>query len=142
MGKSVALFCKISYTQRYADGGHDRVRVRGSSNITRIDLLYMNDDDYIDIVDSTLERLLYQFEPDLVLYDAGVDVWEHDDLGKLNISWQGIEERDRLVLDTCLKRGTPVATVIGGGYDKDHARLARRHAIVVEQAYSLIHSNI
>lgn len=101
--------------------------------------LFMNDDDYLDTVDRTLERLLYQFEPDLVLYDAGVDVWEHDDLGKLNISWQGIEQRDRLVLDTCLKRGTPVATVIGGGYDKDHDRLARRHAIVIEQAHALIH---
>ena len=103
--------------------------------------LYMKDDDYIDVVDGTLERLLYQFEPDLVLYDAGVDVWEHDDLGKLNISWKGIEERDHLVLDKCLKRGTPVATVIGGGYDKDHDRLARRHAIVVEQAHTLINEN-
>ncbi len=104
--------------------------------------LYMKDDDYIDVVDSTLERLLYQLEPDLVLYDAGVDVWEHDDLGKLNVSWQGIEERDRLVLETCLKRGTPVATVIGGGYDKDHERLARRHAIVVEQAHKLIYAHV
>jgi acetoin utilization deacetylase AcuC-like enzyme len=103
--------------------------------------LYMNDDDYIEVVDSTLQRLLYQFEPDLVLYDAGVDVWEHDDLGRLNISWQGIEERDRLVLETCHKRGTPVATVIGGGYDKDHDRLARRHAIVVEQSHRLVHPN-
>ncbi|MFT6030404.1 MAG: acetoin utilization deacetylase AcuC-like enzyme [Oleiphilaceae bacterium] len=103
--------------------------------------LYMNEDNYIEVVDSTLQRLLYQFEPDLVLYDAGVDVWEHDDLGKLNISWQGIEERDRIVLETCLNRGTPVATVIGGGYDKDHDRLARRHSIVVEQAYRLVHPN-
>ena len=39
-----------------------------------------------------------------------------------------------MVLTTCQLQGIPVATVIGGGYDKDHARLARRHAIVVEQA--------
>lgn len=103
--------------------------------------LYMRDDEYIDIVSTTLERLLYQFDPDLVLYDAGVDVWEHDELGKLNITWKGIQERDRLVLETCLTRGTPIATVIGGGYDKDHDRLARRHAIVVEQAHLLTHSN-
>lgn len=98
----------------------------------------MEDDDYIDIVDSTLQKLLREFQPDLVLYDAGVDVWEHDELGKLNISWKGIEDRDRLVIETCLKQGIPIATVIGGGYDKDHERLAQRHAIVIEQAHALI----
>jgi acetoin utilization deacetylase AcuC-like enzyme len=98
----------------------------------------MEDNDYIDIVDSTLQKLLIQFQPDLVLYDAGVDVWEHDELGKLNISWKGIEDRDRLVIETCFKQGIPIATVIGGGYDKDHERLAQRHAIVIEQAHAVI----
>jgi len=100
--------------------------------------LYMEDDDYLEVVDNTLERLLYQLSPDIVLYDAGVDVWEHDALGKLNISWKGIEQRDQLVLKKCLEHGVPVATVIGGGYDKDHDRLARRHAIVVEQAHKIV----
>ncbi|MCP5208581.1 MAG: histone deacetylase [Hahellaceae bacterium] len=100
--------------------------------------LHMQDDAYLDIVDNTLVRLLYQLEPDIVLYDAGVDVWEHDDLGKLNISWTGIEKRDHLVLETCLNRGTPIATVIGGGYDTDHERLAQRHCIVIEQAHALV----
>jgi acetoin utilization deacetylase AcuC-like enzyme len=98
----------------------------------------MEDNDYIDIVDSTLQKLLIQFQPDLVLYDAGVDVWEHDELGKLNISWKGIEDRDRLVIETCFKQGIPIATVIGGGYEKDHERLAQRHAIVIEQAHAVI----
>jgi acetoin utilization deacetylase AcuC-like enzyme len=98
----------------------------------------MEDNDYIDIVGSTLQKLLRQFAPDLVLYDAGVDVWEYDELGKLNISWKGIEDRDRLVIKTCLKQGIPIATVIGGGYDKDHERLAQRHAIVIEQAHAVI----
>jgi hypothetical protein len=30
----------------------------------------------------------------------------------------------------CMQRGVPVAAVIGGGYDKDPAALARRHATV------------
>jgi acetoin utilization deacetylase AcuC-like enzyme len=48
-------------------------------------------------------------------------------------------DRDELVLKTCLSRHIPVATVIGGGYDKDHDRLARRHAIIVEMASHLYH---
>jgi len=92
------------------------------------------DSEYLSVVDDTLSYLLNTLNPDLVLYDAGVDVWQQDGLGKLDISWQGIEQRDHLVLKRCLDHNVPVATVIGGGYDKDHRRLAARHGIVVEQA--------
>ncbi|MCF7500734.1 histone deacetylase [Pseudoalteromonas sp. L1] len=92
------------------------------------------DSEYLGVVDDTLSYLLNTLNPDLVLYDAGVDVWQEDGLGKLDISWQGIAQRDHLVLKRCLERNIPVATVIGGGYDKDHRRLAARHGIVVEQA--------
>ncbi|WOC27125.1 histone deacetylase [Pseudoalteromonas sp. N1230-9] len=92
------------------------------------------DSEYLGVVDDTLSYLLNTLNPDLVFYDAGVDVWQEDGLGKLDISWKGIEQRDHLVLKRCLERNIPVATVIGGGYDKDHRRLAARHGIVVEQA--------
>ncbi|WP_404394138.1 histone deacetylase [Pseudoalteromonas phenolica] len=95
---------------------------------------HLEDAAYLNIVQETLTGLIEDLNPDLVLYDAGVDVWEQDTLGKLNISWQGLEKRDALVLKACQNKGVPVATVIGGGYDKDHLRLAKRHAIVVKQA--------
>ena len=94
----------------------------------------MQDAEYLGIVDDTLQFLLHELNPDLVLYDAGVDIWQEDGLGKLDISWQGIEKRDHIVLKRCLANNTSVATVIGGGYDRDHQRLAKRHGIVIEQA--------
>lgn len=94
----------------------------------------MQDDEYLGIVDETLQFLLNELNPDLVLYDAGVDVWQQDGLGKLDISWQGIAKRDHLVLKRCIEHNIPVASVIGGGYDRDHLRLAKRHGIVIEQA--------
>ncbi|RRS09355.1 histone deacetylase [Pseudoalteromonas sp. J010] len=94
----------------------------------------LTDSRYLDIVANTLESLLLDLNPDIVFYDAGVDVWQGDSLGKLDISWLGIAKRDALVLGLCHKHGVPVATVIGGGYDKNHQRLAKRHAIVVQQA--------
>lgn len=97
----------------------------------------IEDAEYLSVVGDTLESLLDQQKPDLVLYDAGVDVWEHDDLGHMNISWQGIQQRDKQVIETCLRQQVPVATVIGGGYDKNHERLAQRHSIVVEVAHEL-----
>jgi len=72
--------------------------------------------------------LIERIEPDLVLYDAGADVHADDTLGRLALSDAGLFARDRLVLDTCRRLGVPAACVIGGGYDRDHARLAARHA--------------
>jgi acetoin utilization deacetylase AcuC-like enzyme len=103
---------------------------------------HTSDHDYLEIVESTLQSLLDQQAPDIVLYDAGVDVWVDDALGHLDISSSGIRQRDELVLKACLSRGIPVATVIGGGYDKDHARLARRHAVVIETAAELFSSHL
>ncbi|WP_348523881.1 histone deacetylase [Endozoicomonas sp. G2_1] len=97
----------------------------------------LGDDDYLSVVEQALTKLIAEQQPDIVLYDAGVDVWQEDVLGRLSISWQGMKRRDHLVLTTCLANKIPVATVIGGGYDKDHQRLAQRHAIVVETAFSL-----
>lgn len=97
----------------------------------------MEDDAYLSTVRSAFEKAVAQSKPDLVLYDAGVDIYENDPLGLLNISLQGIRERDELVLNLCKSQGLPVATVIGGGYDRDQAALARRHAIVVESAFKV-----
>ncbi len=100
----------------------------------------IRDNEYLGIVESTFSRLLTETAPSLVLYDAGVDVFEGDPLGLLNVSEQGIRERDSLVLSLCQKYDIPVATVIGGGYDDDRIALAKRHAIVVEEAARLFSS--
>lgn len=97
----------------------------------------LRDGPYVAQVMDTLIEVLDQFRPDIVLYDAGVDVFADDPLGLLQVSEAGIDERDRQVLIEILGRGIPVATVIGGGYDDDRKRLARRHAIVTEVASEL-----
>jgi acetoin utilization deacetylase AcuC-like enzyme len=98
------------------------------------------DQEYLDIVNAGLSQALRLARPDIVLYDAGVDIYEHDPLGLLNISNAGIRERDRLVLESCVTQGIAVATVIGGGYDRDQLALALRHAIVVEEAAKLFNA--
>ena len=95
----------------------------------------LGDQAYLSIVDQALQRALEVSQPDLVIFDAGVDIFESDPLGMLSISIDGIRARDRLVIETVRNLGIPLATVIGGGYDKDQSALARRHAIVIEEAY-------
>ena len=98
----------------------------------------VGDDDYLAAVERTLLQLLDQYQPQLVLYDAGVDIYAGDPLGRLQVSEAGLRRRDRWVLQTLVERNIPVATVIGGGYDDDRQALARRHAIVVEEAAQIV----
>lgn len=97
----------------------------------------MGDEAYLAVVHETLAKALRLSQPDLVFYDAGVDVYAQDGLGYLNISFDGIAARERLVLSTIQRHNRPVATVIGGGYDRDQKALAQRHALVFEAAQSL-----
>jgi len=58
------------------------------------------------------------FQPDLLLYLAGVDPLKIDSLGRLSISADGLRQRDDFVLRHCKASGLPVAIVAGGGYAK------------------------
>jgi acetoin utilization deacetylase AcuC-like enzyme len=89
----------------------------------------LDDDAYLAAVGRLLPDLLEQVQPQLVLYNAGVDPHRDDRLGRLALSDTGLLLRDRMVLEACLRRGIPVATVIGGGYDALPA-LVRRHGLV------------
>lgn len=94
----------------------------------------MGDADYLKVVDDTLNYLLPLYQPDIVLYDAGVDVHKDDALGYLQLTDAGVAARDDAVLDHCLGRDIPVVGVIGGGYSKDRHALARRHGILHHSA--------
>ena len=93
----------------------------------------LEDDDYLRAIGDLIPDLLDQQRPDLVLYNAGVDPHRGDRLGRLCLSSSGLLNRDRLVLDACLRRRIPVATVIGGGYD-DLEPLVERHSLVFRAA--------
>jgi acetoin utilization deacetylase AcuC-like enzyme len=93
----------------------------------------LGDDDYLRTIGDLVPDLLDQHRPDLVLYNAGVDPHRNDRLGRLCLSSDGLLNRDRLVLDACLRRSIPIASVIGGGYD-DLEPLVERHGLVFRAA--------
>ena len=94
----------------------------------------MKDEEYLQIFKESVNQAIIETQPDFVLYDAGIDVHKHDLLGRLSLTDEGIRMRDRWVFDKCVQEGIPIAAVIGGGYDKDPVTLAKRHAIVHEEA--------
>jgi acetoin utilization deacetylase AcuC-like enzyme len=74
------------------------------------------DGDYGAALDHALDELGQRFEPGLVIYLAGADPFEGDRLGRLKLSYDGLEARDRRVFDWCFSRRLPVAFVMAGGY--------------------------
>jgi acetoin utilization deacetylase AcuC-like enzyme len=97
----------------------------------------LEDDAYLRLLAAHLPGLLEDVRPDLAFYNAGVDPHARDRLGRLALTEQGLEQRERFVLESCLKAGVPVAGVVGGGYAADVDELARLHAILPRVASEL-----
>jgi acetoin utilization deacetylase AcuC-like enzyme len=74
------------------------------------------DVDYLHALDMALEDLAQRFFPGLVVYLAGADPFEGDRLGRLQLTFDGLEARDRRVFDWCHQRAIPVAFAMAGGY--------------------------
>lgn len=72
------------------------------------------------------------FRPDLVLYQAGVDVLEGDRLGRLRVTLEGLAQRDRLVFSLVRRLGVPVVVTLGGGYHREIGRTVAAHRQVFE----------
>lgn len=87
----------------------------------------VGDDDYLETLERTLAPLLDGFAPDLILYQAGVDPFADDRLGRLALSLDGLIARDRLVARLAIERGIPLASALGGGYGADAMEVSRRH---------------
>ena len=74
------------------------------------------DADYLAALERALDELAHRFEPGLVLYLAGADPHEGDRLGRLKLTHDGLEARDRRVMDWAWQRRIPLAFAMGGGY--------------------------
>lgn len=112
---------------------HCEVNFPGTKQTSDLDValpIGMEDDVYLQTLAHYLPDLLSGFEPDLVLYDAGVDPHAGDRLGKLALTDRGLYRREMQVLSTCVAAGYPVASVIGGGYADDFNALIYRHSLL------------
>lgn len=76
-----------------------------------------NDKEYLKQLESALSHIRKSFTPDLIFYLAGVDVFADDQLGGLNLTYEGILKRDIMVRDFMPE--VPMVTVMAGGYARD-----------------------
>jgi acetoin utilization deacetylase AcuC-like enzyme len=76
----------------------------------------IGDAEYLHRLGNGYRAAFTMFKPELVLYVAGADPYLEDQLGGLSLTFDGLRERDRVVIWTALSHGAPVAIVLAGGY--------------------------
>jgi acetoin utilization deacetylase AcuC-like enzyme len=74
------------------------------------------DTEYLAWLDNALSSGLRQFEPELLCYVAGADPFREDQLGGLDLTIEGLKQRDELVFRAARARNLPVFVTYAGGY--------------------------
>lgn len=87
----------------------------------------MADDEYMNLLQKTLPRLIDRQKPDFIFYLAGVDVLGSDKLGKLALSKTACKVRDGFVFEQAIKNNIPVQVSMGGGYSPDIRDIVEAH---------------
>lgn len=92
------------------------------------------DDAYLLRLDEGLNTAFDLAHPDLVIYLAGADPYHDDRLGRLALTFEGLEERDRRVFSRCRAEGVAVAIAMAGGYARQIEDTVRIHASTIRHA--------
>lgn len=92
------------------------------------------DEEYLALLERHLATAIDRSRPDAVIYLAGADPFEHDRLGYLGLTKEGLAARDRHVLGTCRTLGAPVAISMAGGYAESVEDIVDIHFRTIELA--------
>lgn len=88
---------------------------------------FVGDEEYLAKLRSVIPSKVDEFKPDLIVYQAGVDPYEKDQLGTLKLTMEGLKKRDELVIEYTISRGIPLVITLGGGYAYDTKDTVRLH---------------
>lgn len=83
----------------------------------------INTEEYLSLLKQELPRAIAADRPDLIIYNAGTDIFERDPLGNMSVSEDGIIERDAFVFTLASDNKIPVAMVLSGGYTAESAKI-------------------
>jgi acetoin utilization deacetylase AcuC-like enzyme len=89
------------------------------------------DMEYLGWLDNALSSGLRQFDPELICYVAGADPFREDQLGGLNLTMDGLKQRDELVFRAAHTRNIPVMVTYAGGYANEVADTVAIHCNTV-----------
>jgi acetoin utilization deacetylase AcuC-like enzyme len=87
----------------------------------------IEDDEYLQLLKTTLPQLIALLQPDFAFYLSGVDILDTDRYGKLKVSLHGCRQRDEFVFTTLKQHQIPCAVSMGGGYSADVKIITEAH---------------
>jgi len=96
-----------------------------------------DDEEYLYALALHLATTLDGFRPDIVFYQAGVDPFFDDRLGRLALTLAGLKRRDEMVLAACRTRQVPCVITLGGGYARDVADTVEAHCNTIRAARAI-----
>lgn len=92
----------------------------------------IGDSEYIRRLSETINIAVPGFRPDIIHYVAGADPYCQDQLGGLNLTFDGLRERDRIVFERAAREQIPVIVTLAGGYAIELHDTVRIHATTAE----------
>ncbi len=92
---------------------------------------------YLSNLESALDTIFSEFSPEMVLYVAGADPYEHDLLGGLALTKQDLADRDEAVMSACASRSVPFVVTLAGGYAERTSDTAEIHAAAIARAITI-----
>jgi len=98
---------------------------------------------YLEVVQDMVSRAVRELTPDFIFYNAGVDIYKGDLLGKMQISAEAICMRDQIVFRHAFQSGAKIAMTLAGGYAKSGENSGNlSSAQIIAQSVSLIVRNL
>ena len=102
----MSVHCDVNFPFRKSSSDYDLPIAAESGDIR-----------YLEAVEEALD-LCFEYQPELLLFQAGVDALAADALGKLNVTRTGMQRRNEIVFERASKHNVPVVVFMGGGYAK------------------------
>lgn len=85
------------------------------------------DEEFLRAVQAVVPRA-FEFRPDILFFQSGVDGLASDKLGRLRLTHEGLRSRDRIVFAACAAAGVPCVITLGGGYSEPIELTVEAHA--------------
>lgn len=92
------------------------------------------DEAYLAALQDTLRWSASRGPFDLAIYLAGADPYENDRLGRLSLTFDGLQRRDEAVMDWCRSQSLPVAIAMAGGYAHQIDDIVKIHSQTLRTA--------
>lgn len=74
------------------------------------------DTEYLMRLEERIPKIISDFKPQFIMYVAGADPYQHDQIGNLALTTEGLKKRDFFICSQAKNYQIPMAVVLAGGY--------------------------